>query len=230
MTGRSDRTFKILIAEDESLVAQNIERVLTDAGYTVIGSVGSPHDVLTVLEYEQVDLVLVDIGLGSDDGIELAAQLEVPSVFVSGRTDDETLARARRVGALGFVVKPFSPRQLIATVDLAVSLPAPSTPNADSVLATIAQTLREAGVCEPGPRRDRRPAEPWAAPVPGLDTLSKREGEVLEELLNYRRPPQIATALGISPHTVRNHLKSIYAKLGVHSQTELLELVIGRDP
>ncbi|MCA9683925.1 MAG: helix-turn-helix transcriptional regulator, partial [Myxococcales bacterium] len=54
---------------------------------------------------------------------------------------------------------------------------------------------------------------------------SPREAQVLDALIAHRRPPQIAEDLGISPHTVRNHLKSIYAKCGVSSQSELLNLI-----
>lgn len=60
-----------------------------------------------------------------------------------------------------------------------------------------------------------------------METLSAREREVLDQLLAHRRPPAIAKALFISQHTVRNHLKSIFAKLGVQSQQELLNLFTG---
>ena len=66
------------------------------------------------------------------------------------------------------------------------------------------------------------------ANVPGLSELTRREREVLDALLEHRRPNQIAELLGISRYTVRNHLGSIYAKLGVHSQGELVELLLRR--
>ena len=62
---------------------------------------------------------------------------------------------------------------------------------------------------------------------PKLQQLSPRETEVLAKLVGGSRVPTIATALHISQHTVRNHLKSIYRKLGVRSQTELLEQLRG---
>lgn len=63
--------------------------------------------------------------------------------------------------------------------------------------------------------------------LPGLRRLSRREWEVLEHLLRGRRVPTIAEQLFVSQNTVRNHLKSIFRKLGVSSQAELLELVSG---
>lgn len=64
--------------------------------------------------------------------------------------------------------------------------------------------------------------------VPGYGNLSEREREVLDALLEHKRPPQIARELFISPHTVRNHLKSIYGKLGVRNQASLIDRMLGR--
>ena len=58
-----------------------------------------------------------------------------------------------------------------------------------------------------------------------LGNLSARERQIVELLLASRRVPGIASALGISPHTVRNHLKAVFRKLGVHSQEALLDLL-----
>ena len=65
---------------------------------------------------------------------------------------------------------------------------------------------------------------------PDLRTLSEREREILSELAAGSRVPSIATRLFISPHTVRNHLKAIYRKLGVGSQAELIERLRGAAP
>lgn len=62
-----------------------------------------------------------------------------------------------------------------------------------------------------------------ASPITGLELLSRREREVLDQLLANRRVAAVARQLHISPHTVRNHLKSIFRKLEVNSQSELLE-------
>lgn len=64
-----------------------------------------------------------------------------------------------------------------------------------------------------------------ASPSRLIAPLSPRERQVLTALLEYRRPPTIAQELGLSPNTVRNHLKSIFFKLGVSSQQELLDHV-----
>ncbi|MBX3271219.1 MAG: helix-turn-helix transcriptional regulator [Sandaracinaceae bacterium] len=82
--------------------------------------------------------------------------------------------------------------------------------------AELARAL-EAGGVEPA-----RLAEPAALDAP----FSPREREVLRLLLAHKRPKTIAAQLGISPSTVRNHLKSMFAKVGVASQEDLLEVVL----
>lgn len=226
----SPKRARVAITEDERVVAHGMERTLTSAGYEVAGVASSVEETVALLERGPVDLLLLDIGLvGADDGIRLAERIDVPVVFVSGRSDEETLRRAGATDALGFVVKPFGPAQLLASVELALARA--STPEhqalekARRALTDIAQTLERAGYPQgPAPAGGFR-----LRSVPGLEALTQREREVLDALLSHQRPPQIAERLFISPHTVRNHLKSIYAKLGVHSQAELLDLLVERE-
>jgi DNA-binding CsgD family transcriptional regulator len=73
-----------------------------------------------------------------------------------------------------------------------------------------------------------RPAQPAPRrPRPDFSRLSAREAEVVEHLLSGRRVMHIAAWLALSPNTVRSHLKSVFKKLGVGSQGELVELVRG---
>ncbi|MCC6874672.1 MAG: response regulator [Sandaracinaceae bacterium] len=216
----------ILIAEDERIVARDMEQILTRAGHRVLGVVGTAADCRREVQARPPDLLLLDIGLGEpDDGLELARNLEVPIVFVSGRSDVPTLKRAGGLSVRGYVVKPFTAQQLLASVTMALESigAAGELARTREALRSIARTLEQAGI----PLRTARGLKIRA--VPGLELLSAREREVLDALLAHRRPPQIAEELFISPHTVRNHFKSIYAKLGVHSQAELLELLVIRD-
>jgi DNA-binding CsgD family transcriptional regulator len=74
-------------------------------------------------------------------------------------------------------------------------------------------------------------ATPWSSATSmGSTSCRSGSGDVLRLLLTSLRPAQIARELGISLNTVRNHLKSIYGKVDVHSQAELIDLVKGRSP
>jgi DNA-binding NarL/FixJ family response regulator len=228
----------ILIVEDEWVVARDMQRCLEDAGYRVTGTASAPADALQKIEADAPDLVLIDIVLGTEDGISLAEGLrdiDVPFVYVTAHTDPETLARAKESGPLGYVVKPFDDRQLRSTIELALhaSQQRKKEPEAgepsyaararvaalEQGMQRIADLVKELGLVTPDAGQHRPEVEAI------LRQLSARERQIVELLLASRRVPGIASTLGISPHTVRNHLKAVFRKLGVHSQEALLELL-----
>lgn len=192
----------ILIVDDDPRVAGAAQKLLVEAGHNVPEIVGHPTYLEASLARVRPDLVLMDIDLGEGvSGIDVAALLppDLPVLFVSAHSDPATLARAGKTRPAGFVVKPFDAPQLRAAVEMA-----------------LAQRRAEVQVGASG-----------LPDLPELAILSSREREVLEQLLAHRRAPAIAKALSISPHTVRNHLKKIFAKLKVRSQQELLDRVTG---
>jgi DNA-binding NtrC family response regulator len=115
----------ILIVEDEGLVAKDIQNRLTAQGYGVAGWVISGEEALAEVEASQPDLVLMDIHLkGPLDGIEAAERIreehDVPVVFVTAFADDDTLNRAKVADPFGFILKPFSERDLHSTIEIAL--------------------------------------------------------------------------------------------------------------
>ncbi|PRP91994.1 Transcriptional regulatory protein TdiR [Enhygromyxa salina] len=220
------RRARAIIVEDEWIVARDLQHILEEIGLQIVRLVRRPSELLPLLDELRPELLVLDIDLSAEiDGIELAEQVQKTHptcalLFVSAHAEPETLARIRRVDAHGFVVKPFVRPQLEAAVEVALARVDRTADNAQAALREIARVLADAGAL-PNERRNRD----WRQ-IPGLDELSPREVQVLEALLAHRRPPQIAEDLGISPHTVRNHLKSIYAKCGVRSQAELLQLIV----
>lgn len=214
---------KVLIIDDEWLVAVDVQRTLRRAGYVVDEIVTTSAKALPTFERVRPDLVVLDIALDRQiDGVEVAARLRarspVPVVFLSAHHDAATLRRAMRASPNGFVVKPFTEAQLVTAVELALNVPPVDDGKlaAQRTLERIAAVLAESRVASTtDPER-----------LPGYDDLSSREREILDCLLDHQRVPGIARSLSISEHTVRNHLKSIFAKLGVHSQEELLDLVV----
>ncbi len=229
----------VLIVEDEWIIADEMRRILVSGGYLVGGIARSAEEFLEQASKSPPSLVLLDLHLaGGGDGVESAARLcelsPIPVVIVSGHSDAATVGRVvRAIKPAGFVVKPFSAAQLLATVALALHNSATSsdeisqtvlapTAAVQDALRKIASVLAGIGVhaVEPAVTVVSRRA------VPQLELLSAREREVVDALVRHRRVGWVARALHISEHTVRNHLKSIYWKLDVHSQDELLALVL----
>jgi DNA-binding NarL/FixJ family response regulator len=109
---------RILIVEDEALVALDIEQVLRSAGFEVVGIADTQAAAVAEATRLAPDLILMDITLREGNGIEAARALgaRVPIVFVSANADQGTLAAAHAARPAGFIRKPFGPDELVATV------------------------------------------------------------------------------------------------------------------
>jgi CheY-like chemotaxis protein len=118
-------TGKVLIVEDEPIVALDLQGELEQFGCAVVGIAESADEALMEAEQSQPDLVLMDLHiLGALDGILTAKLLrdayQVPSIFLTAYSDDATIARATRAMPYGYLTKPFRSRELKATVQLAL--------------------------------------------------------------------------------------------------------------
>lgn len=113
---------RVLIVEDEKIIARDIEQTLGELGYHVIGIVDTAEEAVRRALDERPDLILMDIHLrGEMDGIQAAEQIhqqiDVPVVFLTAFADEGTLARARAAAPYGYVLKPFDDRDLhVATM------------------------------------------------------------------------------------------------------------------
>lgn len=116
---------KILVVEDEFILANDIAARLQDLGYEVAGLAASGPEAMDLANSSQPDLVLMDIGLqGSMDGIQTAIKmrtdLNLPVVFLTAYADDSTLQRAKQAEPFGYVLKPFEDRELRTNVEIAL--------------------------------------------------------------------------------------------------------------
>lgn len=116
---------RVLIVEDERVVATHVERSLQDAGYTVTGIASTASEASSLAWKSPPDVALVDIRLrGKGEGFEIAERLrtenDVPVVYMTAHTDDDTLQRAARTGAYGYVVKPFTIGEVKSALQVAL--------------------------------------------------------------------------------------------------------------
>lgn len=117
---------RILIVEDERIVAKDIANTLRKLGYDVLPTASTGEDAVRVSKQEKPDLVLMDIYLrGELDGIEVAQAIKleqhVPIVFLTGMSDVESLQRAVPVEPLGYIVKPYNDSELRCAIEVALS-------------------------------------------------------------------------------------------------------------
>lgn len=191
---------RVLIVEDEPLIAKNIGMYLNNNDYEVSAIAYDPEEALFQLKRNPPDLAILDINLENDrDGIEVARYINqhnnIPFVFLTSYSDKDTLERAKQTNPYGYIVKPFNDKTLLATIEIALS--------------NHARDLNRH--------------------VPQLDTgkinqqlvtpLSDREFEVIQLLYEGKTNQQIAAELFISLNTLKKHINNAYFKLDVTSRT-----------
>lgn len=118
--GRSGR---ILIVEDEALIAQDIEQRLHDLGYEVCGIAATGEQAIRAADLHRPDIALMDIMLRGDmDGIEAAEAIDerhqIPVIFLTAHADQGVLQRAKLTQPLGYITKPFTERELSAALEI----------------------------------------------------------------------------------------------------------------
>lgn len=116
---------RLLVVEDERIVARDLTNTLTDLGYTVVGSVATGEDAIKQSLRHRPNLVLMDIRLaGPMDGVQAAQKIcseqPIPVIYLTAHSDDETLRRAKDTGPFGYLVKPFKAPELRCAIEIAL--------------------------------------------------------------------------------------------------------------
>ncbi|CUX68121.1 Two component response regulator [Agrobacterium tumefaciens str. Kerr 14] len=115
---------RVMIVEDEMLLALDLEDMLLDAGFVVVGQATDMSQAIAVAEGVggEVDVAIMDVNLArGSNGVDTAGALRtrwnIPSLFVSGNLDEGTRARAQQWNPIGFVGKPYSEREVLSSLN-----------------------------------------------------------------------------------------------------------------
>ena len=116
---------RILIVEDEAVVAENMEKVITDFGYEVVGRASSADDAVNAAIELKPDLILMDIVLlgkktGIDASYEIKEKIDIPIIFLTAYSNLDLIDRAKSVEPYAYIIKPFHDRQLFASIEMAL--------------------------------------------------------------------------------------------------------------
>lgn len=119
------KKIQILVVEDESIVAKNIQNMLNNLGYDVSGIASSGRAAIKKAGEMQPDLILMDIKLNGDmDGVEAAEKIHdrfyIPVVYLTAYADEETLQRAKITEPFGYILKPFEEKELHTNIEIAL--------------------------------------------------------------------------------------------------------------
>jgi DNA-binding NarL/FixJ family response regulator len=197
------------VAEDQALVRAGLVTIVgTDPGLDVVGEAADGHAAVAQIQRLHPDVALVDVRMPGLDGIEVTRRVaeQAPGTRVLVLTtfgDDEVVVDALRAGAQGFLLKDTRPEDLLAAVHAVAAGESRLDP---AVTAAVVGAVR----------RQRRPAGDDAR----LDRLTDREREVLGLLARGLSNAEIAAALVVAPGTVKTHVASVLAKLGVRDRVQ----------
>lgn len=193
----------VIVIDDNPFMLSELRRLLQSAGYAV-RTFSSLADIRKLLQNtDSPSCAVVDLDLPSGSGLAVQNFLRqthpgMPVIFISGHADVPSSVEVMKGGALDLLVTPFDEQRLL-------------------------KLIRNAVVQERHSQQERRQL---AAIRERLDTLTRREGQVLEYLLRGLLNKQTAAELGTSEKTIKVHRGRIMKKMGVQSIAELVQLVM----
>lgn len=200
LTNTMSSECKVLIVEDEPLIAEHIATYLNNSDFMVSGIAYDDEEARQLLRTSSPDAVILDINLdGETDGIQLAEYInknyQLPFLFLTSYADRETLERAKKVEPWGYIVKPFNEKTLQATLEIAIF--------------NFAQRTNQ---LVPGIQLEKINRH---LPAP----LTPREFEVLQLIYKGQTNRQIAETLYVSANTIKRHINNAYLSLEATSRS-----------
>jgi DNA-binding NarL/FixJ family response regulator len=236
--------FRVLIVDDSRHAREGMREILADdPQFTVIGEAASAEEGLALMEEVMPDLVLMDIGLPGMGGLDAAKAIKanypyVKIVMVTVHDEAALLFEALKKGAQGFLLKNLNPSAWREYLRAVMFDEAPMNPELARRILKEFGGGKEAGSVGSGSgagfgvfsesaagsgtgsndgslRSGRREDEPIR------EGLTAREKEILQQVAQGKTNREVAAALNLSEHTVKNHLKNILQKLHLHNRVQL---------
>jgi len=200
---------RLLVVDDVPLFRAGLTSALTAAGFEVAGEAGSAESAVAQAEEHQPDLVLLDVLMPGLSGLDVVEKITAVSphssvVLLTGSESEEDMLTALKAGARGYIVKdmpfPVLVDSIVAVADGGAAI---SPQMAGKLFDVCRQLLRHQELLQ-----SRKP------------TLTGREIEVLQLVARGMTSREIGLNLFISENTVKNHIRNILDKLGLHSRNE----------
>lgn len=188
----------VLLADDHRMLREGLRRSLEELGVKVLGEAADGNRAVELAVELGPDVVLMDLSMPALDGIAATRLIrrqasETHVVILTMHSDDDSVARAIRAGASGYLVKDCSTAEIVDTIEKVAS-------GEVTLSRELAASMLEENAGEP--------------------VISEREKEVLQLIADGLSPTELAGRLYISVKTVKNHLTSIYQKLDSRDRTQ----------
>ncbi len=209
---------RLLIVDDQVLFLESLSTFLRNyaADIEVVGLARNGAEALEQAAALHPDIVLMDVHMPVMDGVEatgklVAAHPGIRILILSTYDVDEYVRRALKLGAAGYLLKDISPTELIASIRALKG-------GAVQISPQVVAKLMSSVLSEERPSSEREIRLEW------LESLTRREREVFTLIARGCDNAQIAEELHMAEHTVRNHVSTIYSKLGVQDRFQIIQL------
>lgn len=197
---------KIILYEDNQVFRESLERLINgNPEYQVVAAFANCNTIADDMRRHQPDVTLMDIqmpGINGLKGLEIirSQSMDVKVIMLTVFEDNNNILDAICKGANGYLLKQASPSQIFKAIDEVLKGGSPLTPSIASSVLGLLSNKKVAGE--------------------NRYQLTTREKEILESLVDGNSYKMIAASLSISVETVKTHIKNVYEKLHVNSQTE----------
>ena len=211
MSRTAPRAVRILLIDDHALFRESVARLLdAEPGFEVVGGCSSSADALRILKSREVDMILLDLDLGTERGSDLLEKLKVESftgkvLLVTAGVNQNEVPNLIRKGISGIFMKHGSPALLVQGIREAME----------------GRAIFEQDMLRRSLETDEQPEVRQAA-----DKLSERERQVLSFILEGLANKQIADRLQISESAVKASLQQLFAKTGVRTRSQLVRIAL----
>jgi len=206
-------TIRALIVDDHPVTREGLRTALelSDDAVLVVGEAGSGEEAVEQARVLSPDVVFMDVRMPGMDGIEATRRIKeaAPETKVILITVDESrgaVSEAIQAGVSGYLLKDATPDALVDAARNAIEGNAVIHPQLTKTFIEEARTA--------------------SGDEPRTTPLSKREREILQKVADGATTRQVATDLGISPHTVKTHLERIFEKLGANDRAQAVAIAI----
>lgn len=205
---------RLVLLDDHCLFRASLARLLaSEPGFEVVGEYGTSAEVLEILHGSAVDVVLLDLNLGTENTVDFMSAARgagYPGRFliVTGRTDAESSAFALKLGASGVFLKSDAPDRLVQAIRLIAT-------GAVWIDQRIIQLLADECVNRPHGKMEQN-----------CGRLEEREQRVLLGILGGLTNKKIGTGMGLSESSVKNILQGLFSKTGVRKRSQLVRLAL----
>lgn len=189
---------KILVIEDELIIAEALRELLVEMGHECVAILDNLEDGEKEIEQKNFDLAILDVNLaGNHEGVilgKLCTKVGKPFFFLTSYSDRETVMMAKGAKPGAYVIKPYVNEEIMVAIEMTL----------------LHQSAEQTQILE--------------RVITELD-LSNREGDVLGCLLDRLSIAEIAEKLFVSQNTVKFHVKNLYVKLNASNRSEMLSRV-----